>query len=402
MARAFQAAILAVGGPAVVVACSSGPAAAPDAGGSLDATLDTAVPKSGDTGAPVPDAGPSPPPHDASVPDVVKPKPIEAGPDGGCYAGSWELDSGPDSNPLTDVCAYVYACGLSGTGLGNLGCQVLLVVGDNELAPIPQTTCWLPQDAGCDDDALAPDNEAGGVTIYCTPCPAGGGRRPAGLRAPRGPRRRARAETALGGYFARMAFEEEASIVAFERMCAELGQLGAPAKLAGAAKRAARDETRHARVMAKLAVVHGGETVKPRVRAMHGRRAAAIAAENAAEGCVRETYGALVARWQSLHAGDVEVRRAFARIAVDEAKHAALSWALARWIEPRLDAAGKRRVARSRARALRALRTSVAIEPLLDLVRSAGLPPSAKARALLDAMTRELELAPPLSGGACR
>ena len=242
MARAFQAAILAVGGPAVVVACSSGPAAAPDAGGSLDATLDTAVPKSGDTGAPVPDAGPSPPPHDASVPDVVKPKPIEAGPDGGCYAGSWELDSGPDSNPLTDVCAYVYACGLSGTGLGNLGCQVLLVVGDNELAPIPQTTCWLPQDAGCDDDALAPDNEAGGVTIYCTPCPAGGGRRPAGLRAPRGPRRRARAETALGGYFARMAFEEEASIVAFERMCAELGQLGAPAKLAGAAKRAARDE----------------------------------------------------------------------------------------------------------------------------------------------------------------
>jgi hypothetical protein len=192
-----------------------------------------------------------------------------------------------------------------------------------------------------------------------------------------------------------MAFAEDASVFAFERMSTELEALGAPAKLAAAAVRAAKDEVRHARVMTHLALVRGAraqEIPRARVRRGRARPAAAVAAENAAEGCVRETYGALVLRWQSLHAHDAGLRGAFARIAVDEASHAALSWAVARWIESRLGAAQRRRVARSRSRALRALRASLGVDPAAELERSAGVPSAANARALLDAMARELRL----------
>src|SRR5262249_1654863 len=58
-------------------------------------------------------------------------------------------------------------------------------------------------------------------------------------------------------------------------------------------------------------------------------------------GCVRETYGAPVARFQAEHAQDPAVAHLMAGIARDEARHAALSWAVARWAETRLDAAAR-------------------------------------------------------------
>jgi hypothetical protein len=75
------------------------------------------------------------------------------------------------------------------------------------------------------------------------------GRRPAGLRraAP------AAARDALGAYLASMAHLEAASIEAFERLARELETHRAPASLVAAARRAARDETRHARAATRLA-----------------------------------------------------------------------------------------------------------------------------------------------------
>jgi hypothetical protein len=144
--------------------------------------------------------------------------------------------------------------------------------------------------------------------------------------------------------------------------------------------------------MTRLAVARGAEVVRARVPRVRKRSLAAVATENAREGCIRETYGALLAKWQSLHAEDAELRRAFARIADDEASHAALSWALARWIEERLAPAQRRRVARSRALAVRELRSAVEIEPSSEVARLAGLPPAAQARALLAALANELRL----------
>jgi len=51
-----------------------------------------------------------------------------------------------------------------------------------------------------------------------------------------------------------------------------------------------------------------------------------VALENAVEGCVRETYGAAVGAWQARRAPDDRVRRAFAPVVADEARHADLAW----------------------------------------------------------------------------
>src|SRR5205823_2406284 len=142
----------------------------------------------------------------------------------------------------------------------------------------------------------------------------------------------------LGEHFARVAHLEAASVHAFVRLGRELDAHGAPKRLLDAAARAARDEIRHARVTARIARRFGASPPPARVRQLAVRSLAAVAIENAVEGCVRETFGALVAKWQADHAGDAEVATAMERIARDESDHAALSWAIAGWSAARLDA----------------------------------------------------------------
>ncbi|MCY1008004.1 hypothetical protein OV079_21085 [Nannocystis pusilla] len=69
----------------------------------------------------------------------------------------------------------------------------------------------------------------------------------------------------------------------------------------------------------------------------------ALARENAVEGCVRETFGALVARYQASVAADEPLRRLFAAIAEDELDHAALAWDVATWLNGQLDEAARAR-----------------------------------------------------------
>ncbi len=155
--------------------------------------------------------------------------------------------------------------------------------------------------------------------------------------------------------FAEMAWLEAASIGAFSRLARELGEQGAPRELVQAARRASREEARHARLVGGLARRHGAKPPAVRVRRSKRRTLEAIATENAVEGCVGETYGALVALWQSAHSKDSEVRRAFEQIAPDEIAHAALAWEVARWVEPRLDEIARKRVEAARHAAFVAL-----------------------------------------------
>ncbi|HEU5055518.1 MAG TPA: hypothetical protein VFU21_03310, partial [Kofleriaceae bacterium] len=83
-----------------------------------------------------------------------------------------------------------------------------------------------------------------------------------------------------------------------------------------------------------------------------GRSIGAIAEENAAEGCVREAFGALVATWQAVHAADPVVAAASAMVAPDERRHARLARAVERFLAPRLGRADTRRVADARRAAL--------------------------------------------------
>lgn len=181
-------------------------------------------------------------------------------------------------------------------------------------------------DAGDVPGTVVPD-EAGAVVIDCTTCPGSAGRVPAGL-VPEA----VRASTALGAYFASAARLEAASVTAFRRLREELALYGAPSELVEGARSAEHDEVRHTRAMARLARRHGARYVRPRVLALVAPRSLAVVAEeNIVEGCARETFGALLATWQAAHVAEAETARTLARIAADETRHAALSWAIARW-----------------------------------------------------------------------
>jgi hypothetical protein len=249
----------------------------------------------------------------------------------------------------------------------------------------PFLSCEIANGVGCDDDAMAfvaADGEA--IAVDCDKCSVMG-RRPAGLA-----RARAKGRSPLGAFFGHAAHLEAASVEAFASLAEELTALGAPAELARAAERSARDEERHARLTGHIARRHGGEPPGVRVARRRSRSLEAMAIENAVEGCVRETFGALAASWQAAHARDPLIARTMASIARDETRHAALAWAIARWVEPRLDARTRRRIVAARRRAVRTLRRQArAVVPAV-LVQRAGVPASPDAAKMLDALEAAL------------
>jgi hypothetical protein len=211
------------------------------------------------------------------------------------------------------------------------------------------------------------------------------GRRPAGLKS-----RRAIGGSRVGAYFASIAHLEAASVHAFATLARELTQHGAPAPLVRGAQRSMRDEVRHAELTRRLAARHGGAAPRPRVERHAVRSLEAVATENAVEGCVRETFGALVGAWQAQFAGDPVVRRVLCSIARDEARHASLAWAVDGWARSKLDRAAWRRVERARREALDALAHDPLARPDPELVRWAGVPDAASHDALTHALRRAI------------
>jgi hypothetical protein len=406
MSRVFGALVLTLGPVATVQACSDAMTsaatpiedAAAEADG-MEATADARIDED------VADA--QLPPFDAAC--TLTEEPREAGP-----------DAPPDADP---GCRYVLPCGIpDGSAFHVEGCALYSGASSS---PDAALGCFVPEGLGCMSDAYVPAAN-GSLTFDCFDCFGGSGRRPSGLLPPRAGRAgsgRARADSAaaisatarpatarpeergdVGSYFARMAYGEAASVHAFANLEADLARWGAPAELVAAAARAARDEVRHARLMERRARACGGtvEVVSPRVRRRSSRSSArsleSIARENAVEGCIHETFGALQLRWQASHARDAADRGLFARIAADETRHAALSWLIAQWAEPLLDARARKRVAAARSRAARALRkkliarasSGVVVRSASALDREVGRPPPEQAAALLDGLIASL------------
>jgi hypothetical protein len=136
-----------------------------------------------------------------------------------------------------------------------------------------------------------------------------------------------------------MAWLEAVSVHAFERLERELAAHGAPVRLRREARRARRDEVRHAALVRRLAQRRAGAPRRPDERALAPVRSLArLATENAVEGCVRETYGALVNFVDALASPDPELREAMRTIGEDECRHAELAWAIHAWALPRLSA----------------------------------------------------------------
>jgi hypothetical protein len=105
----------------------------------------------------------------------------------------------------------------------------------------------------------------------------------------------------------------------------------------------------------------------------------AIAIENAVEGCVRETFGALLATYQAEAATSPIVRETFSRIAKDETRHAALAWRVADWLDARLSGEARARVEAARRAAAEEIVGSARAESRHDWFDWVGLPGSAVA-----------------------
>jgi hypothetical protein len=222
-------------------------------------------------------------------------------------------------------------------------------------------------------------------TEHCTSF-APGGRPPLGLQ----PRAPVEASDHAGAFFAAMAHVEAAAVAGFVELAGALAAHGAPPSLIDAARDAAGDEARHARVAEALARRFGVVTLPPvEIDAVDAPSLETLALANAREGCVLETYGAVVTQWQAATARDRTIRRAFVNIARDELRHAELAFAVARWLGPRLDEHARRRVRDTLRTAAADLERALAEAPPPRLVAAIGLPDRDAARGLVaDLRTR--------------
>jgi hypothetical protein len=211
------------------------------------------------------------------------------------------------------------------------------------------------------------------------------GRRPAGLKHPA-----ATSRTGFERYLTEAARLEAASIDAFRILRCELRAHGAPRRLLRAASRAARDERRHARIAEALARRFGAAPEPVTVERRAVRSLEEIARENAVEGCVRETWGALVAERQSKLAAEPAVRAAMRRIARDELRHAELAWAVDAWLRTRLTLAARRRVCAARSAAVAELSREVVRAMPEAALHRLGVPCATESRALVAELDRVL------------
>lgn len=288
-------------------------------------------------------------------------------------------DTGVDADDLG--CDYTLTCGLP-EPIAFIGCDIYQTNADGTPADGGAIGCRLPASTGCATTPYKPTRAP--ITIECFECSGSGGRKPHGLVKPK----TAKASTELGAYFAGLAHDETASVAAFERMHVELSVHHAPMSLLAAATRSLHDERRHARMMARLALRHGAPVPTPRIRKRGApRKLRAIARENAVEGCVRETFGALLAHFQAEHAEQPALRQTFKRIAADETRHAELAWNVARWAETLMNARDRAFVAAAQRRALHTLRSELTT---LKPISNVGRPTPVQALALLDGLQSAL------------
>jgi hypothetical protein len=176
-----------------------------------------------------------------------------------------------------------------------------------------------------------------------------GGRRPGGFVEPQC------RSNAAGAWLAQIATVEAASITAFARLVRALERFGAPAALIAEARAAILDEVVHAHLTAQLARAMGATVDVPQIVTAHEPTLAELARENAVEGQVAELFGALLATCQAQLATDPMIRSVFARIAIDETRHAQLAQDLAVWFDTVIDDATRAEIAVARRAAVVAI-----------------------------------------------
>ncbi|MBX3156081.1 MAG: ferritin-like domain-containing protein [Deltaproteobacteria bacterium] len=129
---------------------------------------------------------------------------------------------------------------------------------------------------------------------------------------------------------------EHASVASFANLANALLASGAPPELLAATHAAALDEIRHARVAFAIASAYAGVALRPGAFAAARRlrppaTLAELARETFVDGCVNETAASVEAAYAGERALDPVIAGALREIAVDEARHAELAWAIVAW-----------------------------------------------------------------------
>ena len=186
----------------------------------------------------------------------------------------------------------------------------------------------------------------------------------------------------VGSFLAELAYLEEAAVTAFEYLTKELEYHNAPEELIALSKRAIEEEVEHANLMKMLAQSYGFAPVEVKVEPFKIRTLAEMAYDNVKEGCIRETYGALMAFWQSKTAQDEAVQAVMGRIAWEESEHAALSWAIDEWIRPQLTEQEQQTCAKLFEESMKGLEKELQFEPSQIMVQHVGYPTLEAANAL--------------------
>ncbi|HTU58459.1 MAG TPA: hypothetical protein VMF89_08495, partial [Polyangiales bacterium] len=192
----------------------------------------------------------------------------------------------------------------------------------------------------------------------------------------RGPSANHADDSDVGAWYARAAANESGSVHSFRALARELRASRVGARFARRLRQAAREEVRHARSMLREARLRGAAPIRHDFRELTSRSLLEIALENAKEGCVEETWAALVAQFQAVHASDASTRQHFAQIAADETQHAELAWSLHRHLRRELSLTERERLDAQLAAAIDQLQNRAATHHGRRLLSELGLPSS--------------------------
>ena len=151
-------------------------------------------------------------------------------------------------------------------------------------------------------------------------------------------------QNAVGSLLSRNAAFEAASVIAFEHLREELEFYDAPLSILKKIDAAIVDERRHAIQIAQLAHCYGQTADQFKVTKSVIRSLESIATDNMIEGCIGESWGALVGLHQAVTASDKSIAQVMQVIANEEIEHASLSWEIHAWLFPQLTSQEKERV----------------------------------------------------------
>lgn len=225
-----------------------------------------------------------------------------------------------------------------------------IAISDEDEGMLPDEVLSCTASVEGSDDPWSEANTAVDITCVARFSSAGfcTGRRPLGHQEVE------HASMAIGAWFATHAHLETASIAAFDELAQWLATRGAPSTLVERCRAAATDEVEHADAMRTLAERHGA-VVPPCDAETIDDSLLAVAMNNAVEGCVHESFAALVAAHQAHFAAPEFGRDVFAAIAGDELRHGELAWDLHAWLMTQLSSEARVQVERAQAEAFAAL-----------------------------------------------